>query len=307
MFFMLSAALLCLDEVQSMTNEELVAEIQHGVNREDNLQKLYDQNIGLIVLEARRYSFAAEMEDLLQEGFIGLAAAADRYQPERGAMFTTYAPYYIRREMRSYCQTNGTAFRLPPEISGLLMKYRRIREEYLKRYGTEISEKTLARYMRITPEKAADLMKTGARCTAVSLYAQIGEDRELQDVIRSQDDSLNRVLDEEAALKLWEIVDSLPDGQSEIIRMRFKEGKTISETAEALDSTPAKVALSYKYALRNLRSGRRGTILWELEHGSSAYQGTSLKSFRNSQTSVQERLMIRAEQRAKIIEDWNTD
>lgn len=78
-----------------MTNEILVELIQAGENTADNMQKLWEQNRGMIWKLAQQYRNKAEIEDLMQEGFIGLCNAVDAWQPDAGASFLHYAVFWI--------------------------------------------------------------------------------------------------------------------------------------------------------------------------------------------------------------------
>ena len=82
-----------------MSNEELVKLIQQGINTADNLQLLYDQNKGLIHSMANGLQAYVEIEDLMQEGFIGLYEAVKRYESDKEVKFMSYAPHWIRNAM----------------------------------------------------------------------------------------------------------------------------------------------------------------------------------------------------------------
>ena len=92
-------------------NEELVAQIQDG--KSWLIEDLWKENRGLIAWVARRYLEGCgrryDMDDLLQAGFLGLYAAAYTYSPDRGAKFSTFAPYYIRKAMREVADVNVKA------------------------------------------------------------------------------------------------------------------------------------------------------------------------------------------------------
>lgn len=68
-----------------MTNEELVARIRAGVDETENMLKLWQQNRGLIHTIARKYAAYEDIEDLEQQGYIGLCDAVQGYRPEEGA------------------------------------------------------------------------------------------------------------------------------------------------------------------------------------------------------------------------------
>ena len=89
-----------------MKNEQLVTRIRAGVDVAENMLALYEQMKGLICIIARRYQAYGELEDLQQEGFFGLYAAVDHYDPERGS-FGTCAALWIRQTIVRYLEEHG--------------------------------------------------------------------------------------------------------------------------------------------------------------------------------------------------------
>ena len=78
-------------EEENVTNEQLVARIQAGVVVPGNMLRLWQQNRGFIALVAKNYQAFEDIEDLKQEGYIGLCRAVDEYKPQEGVVFMTYA------------------------------------------------------------------------------------------------------------------------------------------------------------------------------------------------------------------------
>lgn len=96
-----------------MSNEELVKQIQDGINVHENLESLWENNSGYVATIARKYEVAEELEDLINQGFIGLYKAAEMYKPEKGAKFLTYATYWITQSIQRYIQNCGKLSRVP--------------------------------------------------------------------------------------------------------------------------------------------------------------------------------------------------
>lgn len=279
-----------------MTNEALVAEIQRGgEGREGYLAELCRQNHGLVVRSVKQYSSAAELEDLIQEGYIGLMAAADSYNPEKGAAFSTYAVYHIKNAVLAYLRECGQAFRLPPDIAALMIRLRWIQEAYQKKYGLNVNAKAVSALLGISREKAALLLRTERQCKTASLYAKVGEDEdlELQDVIRdpNSEKRFEEIFDEDTQMRIWQAVDSLPEEMRTVIRGHYKEGQTLEEIGSKLGISSGRIKTTHYRALQRLRRGR---VLWELQYGSE-YNRTGYGSYRNTNTSAQEWLVMRAE------------
>lgn len=79
-----------------MGNEELVAAIQNGADRQQNLERLYIQNKGFMLEKARKYSAFADVEDLMQETYFALENAADTFDSSRGVKFITHLYYHLK-------------------------------------------------------------------------------------------------------------------------------------------------------------------------------------------------------------------
>ena len=118
-----------------MTNEELVALIQAGDHVQDNMGQLYQQNKNFIVGIALPFSNAADMDDLMQEAYFGLYKAAQKFDPDLGFKFLTYAEYPIRVSVQRYCQNNGQLKRVPVHVLEQISKYQKFRYDCLKKYN----------------------------------------------------------------------------------------------------------------------------------------------------------------------------
>lgn len=84
-----------------ISNEQLVARIQAGVDTADDMLRLWQQTRDFITLLAKKYSAYAEMEDLQQEGYLALCDAVGKYEPDRGVTFINYAAYWIGKRSRA--------------------------------------------------------------------------------------------------------------------------------------------------------------------------------------------------------------
>lgn len=96
-----------------MCNEEIVQNIQDGINVHENLERLWENNSGYVVTVARKYEAAEELDDLINQGFIGLYKAVEMYKPDKGAKFLTYATYWITQSIQRYIQNYGKLNRVP--------------------------------------------------------------------------------------------------------------------------------------------------------------------------------------------------
>ena len=243
-----------------MDNEQLVARIQADEDVEENMLELYNQNRGFIVKMAKRYQGFAEMEDLLQEGYIGLSEAVNHFDADQGVSFIHYAAFWIRQSMRRYVDNCGSMVRLPVHARKEVYEYNRAVKEYRKYYGEWPSDYILCRLLGVTQEKLQEIKKSVQIGQIRSLSETLGGDGEsitLEDTIASDQDLEGDAVREAdtAAMKreLWIAVDRLPGDFPGVIRRRYIDGQTLKEVGKDLDLKYEQVRqIEYK-ALRELR------------------------------------------------------
>lgn len=143
-----------------VTNEQLVALIRAGENEADNMLKLWNRNKGFVFKTAKKYSGYAEMDDLMQEGYLGLCEAVRYYDAEKGVPFINYAALWIRQVMQRYIDNTGNAVRIPVHIGALVRKYKKLKSEYFKYYGMKPSDRELSAFLGVSEEKLEDVKKS---------------------------------------------------------------------------------------------------------------------------------------------------
>lgn len=120
-----------------MTNEQLVALIRAGDDEANNMLQLWQQNKGFIYKLAKRYSGYAELEDLTQEGYLGLCEAVHQYDLDMGVPFINYAAFWIKQAMRRYIDNCSSVVRIPVHAKEDIREYQKVLKEYWKYYGHE--------------------------------------------------------------------------------------------------------------------------------------------------------------------------
>ena len=107
--------------------------------------RLIEKNLRLVVSVARRYrGMGLPFEDLIQEGNIGLMKAAQRFDPELGNRFSTYATWWIRQAIGRAIEDKGRAIRLSAHVQGKARKAARTRNELSATLGREPADKEVA-------------------------------------------------------------------------------------------------------------------------------------------------------------------
>ena len=247
-----------------MDNEQLVARIRAGEDEAENMLQLYDQTKNFIRMLAVKFTYGAELEDLEQEGYIGLCEAVRHYDADSGVKFLSYAAFWIKQSMRRYIENCGSTVRIPSGVHSDIRKYRQIHGEYLKCYGREPSDKEMMAFLRVSEEKFIQIRKAAQMGQIRSLSEPIGgedEDITLEDSVASgedmEEDIIRRLDQENLKRELWIAVDSLPETQRAVIRCRYLEGKTLKDTGEAMGVTGNAVREQERKAMRALRMPRK--------------------------------------------------
>lgn len=279
-----------------MTNEQLVIRIQAGIDIPDNMAQLWQQNQGIIGQMAGKYSHLAEEEDLKQEGYFGLCEAAERYNPEEGASFLTYASYWIRQKMVRYIHNNGTV-RIPVHEHERLGQYNRVCNAFLSQLDRMPTEWEISRYLNIGIKQARQLQKDAKMANIKSLDSPVEgtENIMLGDSIASGEDIESAVLDKIEAQQLrdtlWPLVDSLPQEQAEVIRARFQDGKTLKEAGELMGTSIAGARQRLAKGIRELQKPSRADKLkpfYKEYISTHAYRGCGAGTFNRTWTSSTE-------------------
>ena len=285
-----------------MSNEELAVLIRAGVDVPENTAALYEQNKGMIARLAWKLRAYAELEDLRQEGYIGLCNAVDAWKPEGGASFIHYAVFWIRQAMQRYIENNGSCVRIPSGQQQKIRKYKKIRGQYLKLLGREPADWELCRLLGVSRDVLHHIREDARKGQIQSLSAPLGEDGDLslEDTIPDQRDDYAGVLDavqqEELGAVLWPMVDSLEERQAKTLRARYQDGKTLKETGEALGCSLQQARVIETNALRTLRRPRYANqlrpFLYDDMVRSKGMQGTGAERFRQTWTSATERAAL---------------
>jgi RNA polymerase primary sigma factor len=248
---------------QQANNEQLVARIRAGADEAENMLQLWQQNKGFIGMMARRYSAGAEMEDLEQEGYIGLYEAVQHYDPDRGMSFISYAAFWIKRRMR-VCADNSRAVHLSFNAGDEVRQYQKIMRQYRQEYGCDPSERELCSFLYVSREKLDQIKKA----------AQMGQIRSLDEPVQGMDgdisigdtvpsgedmeeDTIRAIDKERMEREVWLAVDALPGKLPAALRLRYKDGLTLEKTGQALGVNRERARQIESKAMRILRQPHR--------------------------------------------------
>ena len=220
-------------------------------------EQLVQRHMPLVRAIARRYSGRGEpVEDLEQVGSIGLIKAIDRYDLDREVQvpLTTYATPNIVGEIKRHFRDKGWAIRVPRGVQELNAKLARTVDRLTVKLGRSPSIAEIAEELEATPEQILEAMEAETAYSTVSLSSgPAGEDGEMDpmEAIGTEDVEFER---SEQRASLEPALDVLPDREREILRMRFEEGMTQTEIADAIGISQMHVSRLIRKSLIKMRS-----------------------------------------------------
>src|ERR1700761_3852822 len=161
-----------------LTAEEEV-ELAQRIERGDleAKERMINSNLRLVVSQARRYQgHGLPMEDLVQEGMLGLIRAVEKFDWRRGFKFSTYGTLWIRQALQRGLQNHGRTIRLPVHVAQRQTKVRKVESELSTKLGREPTDEEIAAVTELPLEEIAELRELSRAMT--SLDQPVSEDGE---------------------------------------------------------------------------------------------------------------------------------
>ena len=244
---------------------ELAYSIQKG--DEDAYRRLVEANLRFVVSVAKQYqSSGLDLCDLINEGNIGLMKAARRFDPTRGFRFISYAVWWIRQQIMAAISEQGRMVRLPLNQVGILNRINRARAQFEQEHEREPSDRELAEFLDITPDRVGEAIRHSAR--HISFDVSFGEDGDgtLLDVVPDENAELaDRGLQQESLrTDIQHVMMVLSPREREIVSLAFGIGcreMTLEEIGERFELTRERVRQVKEKAIRKMsRPGVRNIL-----------------------------------------------
>lgn len=223
-------------------------------------KKMIVCNLRLVVKISRRYmNRGLPLPDLIEEGNLGLIHAVEKFDPERGFRFSTYATWWIRQNIERALMNQSRTIRLPIHINKEINQYYRKMQELVQKTGVEPTVAEVAEELGKSPEKLQKLLHYSERVSSLDINIGKEGNNPLIDFIseESDRDPSESINDESVNSSIEDWICQLESKQQEVIVRRFglhgHDNSTLAQVGEELGLTRERVRQIQMEALRRLR------------------------------------------------------
>ena len=245
-----------------LSNEKLIELLRHTTKEASTASELsllreeiVKRNIGLVRSIALGFLNSGEiLDDLVQAGYIGLLNAVANFDLARNTLFSTYASYLIKGEIRHYIRDKHTTIRIPQWIQALSRKVKEQEEAFFQEYGRPPTIAELAEHLEISEEQLIELLRGRKAMT----YVSIDQERRRHDpnpthptieFLQPRDENRNI----ELYMRISVAIGELAEIQRQVISGLFYHGKSQEQVGEELGISQRQVSRMKAQALKRVK------------------------------------------------------
>ncbi len=248
----------------SREQEVILAEQIHCGDQkkhDEACQALLQANLRLVVKIAHDFrGLGLPLLDLISEGNIGLTHAVEKFDPKRGAKFSSYAAWWVKQAMRRAIPNQSGTIRIPVQSLIMMSKIKNTAMALKEKLGRTPTDKEIAQELGLTEQNVMDLRLSDIKTISISSPIKDGEDGTIGDLISDSDAGRpDEIIEErETYERLITLVKQLDERERVIIVARFgldgKHPRTLDEISNKVGRTRERVRQIQKQALGKLKT-----------------------------------------------------
>ena len=210
--------------LDSAEEKEIARKAKNGDKEAKKI--LVQSNLKLVLTIARKAIHVSKlpMVDLIQEGNLGLMIAVEKFNPDLGYRFSTYASWWIKQAMFKAISEQSHCMKIPVYIQETLSRFSKVKAEMERAYNCQVTNKDVAQKMNLEPEKVDTYLSAYTTTVSIegSFDAKNGSELNVADVLEDETTSVEASIQyEELKKEIANVVSTLKEREQSVIKMRF--------------------------------------------------------------------------------------
>jgi len=238
---------------------ELAGRIAEG--NEQARTRLIRSNLRLVVKIAHDFKgLGLPLVDLISEGNIGLMRAVEKFDPNKGAKFSSYAAWWIKQSMRRALANQSRTIRIPVQSAGKINKIKRVRSRLFEKLRREPTDREIAGELDFSERTVSALRRSDVSSFSLNESIKDGERGEFEDIIPDEDITTpdEQILQSESFEHLQELLQTLDERERLVLEKRFgldgERPKTLQELSKHVGRTRERIRQIQYQALSKLKA-----------------------------------------------------
>jgi RNA polymerase primary sigma factor len=225
-------------------------------------ERMINANLRLVVSQARRYQgHGLSMEDLVQEGMLGLIRAVEKFDWRKGFKFSTYGTLWIRQAIQRGLQNHGRTIRVPVHVAQRQVKVRKIESDLNAKLGREPTDEEIAAVAELGVDDVIELRELSRGLASLDQPVSEDGDTALGDLLATErPEPSQEVAANDRDRRVNDLVEQLPENERNVLKLRFglagDEERTLTQTGRELGISAERARQLEESALRRLARNR---------------------------------------------------